>query len=420
MSYSTIEPTEQVMTTNLSGGDTKRLQGTRVGMVTFSAYPFDPRVRRAVDALVGEGATVDMICLASDNMPRREAVGNVSVLRVPLKHDRRGKVGYFYRYAAFITICSLLLAFRTLEKRYKLIYVHNMPDVLVVCGLIPKILGAKVILDLHDPMPELMTTIFQVPPKSWSVSFMRFLEKWSVTRANLVITVNIACHRLFSMRSCRKEKIAVVMNTPDERIFRYKAMQFNAKDHRDGQPFVVMYHGSLVERNGLEVAIDALEHVRKVVPSVELHVFGSKTDFLDRMMNKVKERNLQDAVRYFGPKRQEELIQVIERCDLGVIPNHRNPFTELNTPTRIFEYLALGRPIIAPSTPGITDYFNENSLLFFEAGNSGDLARQIEYAYSHPREIFEVTRRGQEVYLAHTWEAERRTLVTRVSDILKG
>ncbi len=116
-----------------------------------------------------------------------------------------------------------------------------------------------------------------------------------------------------------------------------------------------------------------------------------------------------------GPRHLEELVTEIEKCDLGIIPNQRNPFTDINTPTRVFEYLAMGKPVIAPSTQGILDYFDKDSLLFFEPGNAAELAQQIEYAFFHPREVLEIARKGQEVFVEHTWDRERETLVGRVS-----
>ena len=396
-----------------------RFAGKRVAMVTFSPYPFDPRPRRAIDALLKEGASIDLVCLGGDNQPRREKLAGVDVLRVPLQHQRRGKLGYAFRYAAFILYSSIVFALRTLARRYDLVYVHNMPDILVASALIPKLFGARVVLDLHDPMPELMTTIFHAAPESRSVQLLKRLEKWSIARADLVITVNIACQRIFSTRSCRPEKIAVVMNSPDGKIFPFRATrQPDFDGPRENKPFIIMYHGSLVERNGLDVAIDALERVRKTVPTGELHIFGPRTDFLELMMNRARDKNLSRVVRYFGPKRLEELVTQIDKCDLGVIPNHRNAFTEINTPTRIFEYLALGKPVIAPSTPGILDYFSKESLLFFEPGNPDDLAKQIEYAFSHPSELLEIARKGQEVFLEHTWDRERKTLLCRTSAVL--
>lgn len=399
--------------------NSRRFAGKRVAMVTFSPYPYDPRPRRAVDALIAEGASIDLICLGNEGAPRREVLNSVSVLRLPIKHDRSGKFAYAYRYAAFILTSSIVFAWRTLLRRYDLVYVHNMPDILVLSSLVPKALGAKVVLDLHDPMPELMMTIFDRPQSGKSVQLLKHLEKWSIARADLVITVNVACKRIFSARSCRPEKIAVVMNSPDGRIFPFRALRGEAFAENTGhRPFVIMYHGSLVERNGLDIAIDALSRVKETVPTAELRIFGAKTPFLERMMEAVRNKNLQESVRYFGSRRLEELVTEIENCDLGVIPNHRNAFTEINTPTRIFEYLALGKPVIAPSTPGIQDYFSKESLLFFEAGNSEDLAQQINYAFFHPREVQELARRAQQVFLEHTWDCERETLLGRVSEIL--
>jgi glycosyltransferase involved in cell wall biosynthesis len=416
----TTRPVESVSkgpsATNTSS---KRFAGRRVAMVTFSPYPYDPRPRRCVDALISEGATIDLICLAHGNDARRETLNGVNVLRIPLKHPRRGKLEYGFRYGAFILITSVIFALRSLVRRYDLVYVHNMPDILVLSSLIPKALGAKVVLDLHDPMPELMKAIFGVAEENSSVRWMKRLEKWSIARADLVVTVNIACKRIFSARSCPAEKIAVVMNAPDGQIFPQRTVQTDGVTNRAGnKPFVIMYHGSLVERNGLDVAVDALVQVKRAIPNVELRVYGTPSPFLDRVMEQARNKGVQDVVLYLGRKQLEDLVPEIDNCDLGIIPNHRNAFTDINTPTRMFEYLAMGKPLIAPSTQGIEDYFSKESLLFFEPGNSDDLAQQIEYAYFHPREMMETLRRGREVYLEHTWERERETLLGRVSGIL--
>ncbi len=93
-----------------------------------------------------------------------------------------------------------------------------------------------------------------------SVRIICWLEKWSLARANLVLTVNKACERLFSERGCPVEKIGVVMNSPDEKIFSYREAKPSprARSGDPAKPFVVMYHGSLVERNGLDLAVEAL------------------------------------------------------------------------------------------------------------------------------------------------------------------
>ncbi|MCH8268621.1 MAG: glycosyltransferase [Acidobacteria bacterium] len=396
------------------------LRGKRAAMVSFSPFPNDPRPHRAADALVKEGMSVDMICAPGDEKePKREVLNGVEILRVPISRRRGGLFEYVFQYSAFILMSSAILALRSLIRRYDLVYVHNMPDILVLSALIPKALGAKVILDLHDPMPELMMTIFKAQQDSLRVRVLRRLEKWSIGRADLVLTVNLACKRIFGSRSCPPEKIGVVMNSPGE-IFRFQAPRLCASaSNASDKPFVIMYHGTIVERNGLDLAVDALENVRQVVPAAELRVYGSKTRFLEHVMESARNRGLQDAVHYFGPKRLEEIVQAIGECDVGIIPNQRNIFTEINTPTRIFEYLALGKPVIAPRAPGIQEYFKEESLLFFELGNVEELARKIEYVYSHPSETVEIVKQGQQAYRAHTWRQERQNLVNLVGELLE-
>jgi glycosyltransferase involved in cell wall biosynthesis len=397
----------------------RNLKGKRVGMVLFSTYPADPRPHRAAEALLREGMSVDLICLREANETARERHGGLDVIRVPLTHRRGNKLSYMYKYSAFIVVSAAILAWRSIRRRYDLIYVHNMPDILVISALVPKMLGAKVILDQHDPMPEVMKTIFGLDERSFSVLLLTWLEKWSIASADRVITVNAACKRIFGSRSCSPKKIAVVMNSPDEEIFPFQAAQFPTAIHNPiERRFVMMYHGSLVERNGLDLAVEALAKVRLTFPRVELRIFGRETPFLQAVMGEVQAQGLSGYVSYLGPRTLEALVGEIKDCDVGVIPNQRSAFADINTPTRIFEYLALGKPVIAPRTSGIEDYFGPDSLMYFDCGDAADLARAMVSVASHYSDAIENARRGQQVYLAHTWTQERNSLIEAVSTLL--
>jgi glycosyltransferase involved in cell wall biosynthesis len=277
------------------------------------------------------------------------------------------------------------------------------------------------ILDLHDPMPELMQTIFKLPENSLSVRVLKRLEKWSSRFADLVITVNLACKRIYSSRSCEANKIQVVINSPDDEVFRMRDGDTSGGNGANGNaPFVILYHGSLVQRNGFDLAVDSLERVLSRIPSVRLSVCGRRTDFFDRVMESAARRGLEQRIDYLGICDQREVVNAIERCDLGIVPNHRNIFTEINTPTRIFEYLALGKPVIAPKTRGIQDYFADDELIFFEVGNTDDLARQIEFAYSHPTEVAETLKRGQAIYMSQNWQRQRAAFLDAVGQLLQS
>lgn len=323
------------------------------------------------------------------------------------------------QYGVFIVLAAAILARRTMRSRFHLVHVHNMPDVLVFSAFIPKLFGAKVILDLHDPMPELMMTIFGLQQKSRAVRLLKLLEKWSLHFANAVVTTNEAFRKLFSSRSCPPGKITIIMNSPDEEIFPLQEVSKAVTVDRDpSKPFVIMYHGSLVERHGLDVAVRALAKLKGVIPNPELRIFGSRTPYLDQVLDVGRSAGLSEAIRYMGPKNLEQIAMAVRNCDIGIIPNRKSSFTELNMPTRIFEFLSQGKPVIAPRTSGILDYFTPQDLLFFELGDADDLAAKLAYAFRYREEMVRLVERGQTVYRAHQWPRERLRFINLVAKLL--
>ena len=393
------------------------LSGKRAAVVLFSEYSNDPRPRRAAEALVAKGMKVEVICIKGK--PDDSAfftLNGVEVRRLPIFHQRGGKLTYFLSYFRFFFAVLSILTLRSFTRRYAIVHVHNMPDFLVFTAIMPKLFGAKVILDLHDPMPELMQTIYGMSVKSFGVQILQVIEKVSTRYANVVITVNKTCKKIFSKRGCSKEKIEVIMNSPDENIF--SVLPPVLKKKSSDCPYIVMYHGSLVERNGLALAIDAIKRVHENFSNVELRIFGRRTPFLDSVLEMSKENGSENFVRYMGPKKIEEIVEAIDECDLGVIPNLRNIFTEINTPTRIFEFLSRGKPVVVPSSPGVREYFSDEELMLFELGDAKDLADRIEDSIKHPDKLFEITCRGQAVCVKHQWLREKEKLIEIMQRLL--
>jgi glycosyltransferase involved in cell wall biosynthesis len=395
------------------------LKGKRAAVILYSEFPSDPRPWRATEALAAHGMKVDVICLReSSSQAERETVNGVNVLRLPFRRKRESKLNYLWLYSTFLAGCAAILTLRTLRKRYHLIHVHNMPDVLVFSGVAAKLSGAKIILDLHDPMPELMMSIYGLSGESFFVRCLRRLERWSIGFADLALTPNIAFRDLFISRKCPPEKIQIVMNTPQDDIFNPGRFEAANQPNGSSKQFRLMYHGFLVERHGLDMAVDAVARLHPAIPSITFNLYGSRTPYVGRIETQIEQLGLQNQIAYHGRKSLDEIAAAITAMDLGVIPNRRTPFTEINFPTRIFEYLALGKPVIVPRTRGIQDYFDETQMLFFNPDDVADLSRVIQWVWEHPQETAEIVRRGREVYLNHLWATEKFRFLTLAEGLL--
>ena len=398
----------------------RQLRGKRGAILLFSYYPADPRPRRAAEALAREGVLIDLICLQKNvEEPRREIINGVSVFRVPLRRRRRGKIRYIGQYSIFILRSFLHLTFRSISRRYDFVHVHNMPDVLVFSALVPKARGATIILDLHDPMPELMMSIYNLGAETHFVRWLKRLEKLSISFADLVLTPNKAFQELFISRGCPSEKIQIIMNSPVSDVFHPSKHDSLARTSANGErPFKIMYHGLIAERHGLDTALEAIARLQSVIPTLEFHIFGDRTLYMNKVDAQVQKLGLRSCVHYHGYRPQTEIAKSICSIDLGIIPNRRSPFTEINMPTRIFEYLAMGKPVVVPDTQGIRDYFGPDSAIFFEPGDPQSLGDAILDVYRNPEKVDAILARGRTVYEAHRWEVQEVHFLDRVDVLL--
>jgi len=393
----------------------KPLAGMSAAVVLYSYFATDPRPRREAEALARAGMNVDVLCLhRGGSAPWHENANGINVYHMPLRRRRASKLVYMLQYAWFLTCSFFFLSALGLKKRYRLVHVHNMPDFLVFSALLPRLRGAKVILDLHDPMPELFCSIYGLPEKHFIVGWLKKMERRSIGFADLVLTPNLAFKQLFTSRSCAPEKIEMVMNSPETTIFNPAKYPPAARPEKT---FKLMYHGLLVERHGLDLAIRAVAQLRERIPGIQLHMYGEPTDYLKKIQELVRELALDGLVQAHGYKPLDGIARDISNIDLGLIPNRINSFTQINFPTRIFEYLAMHKPVLVPRTQGIGDYFGEDEILFFEGGSVEDLAAKIEWAWRHPAELQAVMEKGRAVYQKNSWDAEEHRLVSLVAGL---
>jgi glycosyltransferase involved in cell wall biosynthesis len=343
-------------------------------MIVHNHWP-DPRVEREARALVADGLAVDVLC-ARDPYDRPDddaASPGIEVSRLPVWRRRgRGPVLQMLEYLAFLFLATFHAAFRHLRHRYRTVQVHNLPDFLVFSALIPKLTGARVILDLHDLMPEFYASRFGGSMAGLPVRLILLQERLAARFADRVITVTELWRRTLEERGVPAAKLSVLMNLPDPAIYGTPP----PKPPTDDGQFTLIYHGTLAERYGLDIAIRALAIARRELP-VRLIIHG-RGDLLDPLAALATELGVHDAVEFSTERLPSEALPaLLRRGDVAVVPYRRDVFTDGILPTKLMEYVALDIPAIVTRTPVIEEYFDESMVRFVPAEDPAALAAAI-------------------------------------------
>src|SRR5215472_5321567 len=131
-------------------------------MIAYTNYESDPRVIREAEAAVEGGFEVDFLALRRPGTPPTELVRGVRLFRLNQgKHRGGARLSYLIEYLKFFFQCFVETTRLFFNRRYKIIHVNNMPDFLVFSTIIPRLFGTKIILDIHDPMPNTFASKFK-------------------------------------------------------------------------------------------------------------------------------------------------------------------------------------------------------------------------------------------------------------------
>ena len=340
-------------------------------MVAYSLYEMDTRVKMYAEALAGQGVEVDVFSLKQPGQPDTGDLNGVRIHRIQTRvHNEKSPFTYLVKLLLFLFRSSFILTKNSMGKRYDVIHVHSVPDFEVFASLIPRIMGSKVILDIHDIVPEFYASKFNKGRDSLVFKTLVLLEKLSIAFSNHVIVANHIWRETLLSRSVKPEKCTVVMNYPDTSIFRkYPRTRVDGK-------FVMIYPGSLNWHQGLDVAINAFAKIAEKFPEAEFHIYGEGAE-KKALLDLVQGLSMSDRILFLGMKPTNEIAIIMANADLGVVPKRAVSFGNEAFSTKIPEFMAVGVPVLASSTMIDRYYFNDSQILFFRSEDVDDLASKM-------------------------------------------
>jgi glycosyltransferase involved in cell wall biosynthesis len=382
-------------------------------MLAYTHYENDPRVIRAAEAALEGKFSVDVIALRREGQLSVETIRGVRVFRVQERYRGSSRLKYLQEYVRFFVRCAMMSARLFITRRYKVIHVHNMPDALVFAALVPKLFGAKVILDIHDPMPETYGSKFPNLAHSAVGRLLLLQEKLSVAFADATITVSEPLKQgVLIKHGYLPETIGVIANFTDDELFKVMA----CPPVEDRIRFV--FHGTILERYGLQTLLNAVAQVRRR-DKIQVRIIG-EGDFSATLKDLIGEYGVGNTVTFDNHAYPvHEIPKMLSDCHVGVVPLDIGTSTVANfaLPLKLVEYTCLGMPSIAVRSAAIEHYFCPDECMFFDSGDVQALARLIDSVVENPDCLIEYRRKLEGVRERLLWSKEKKKYIAMLRDL---
>jgi glycosyltransferase involved in cell wall biosynthesis len=363
---------------------------------------YEPQLRREAEALRDAGFEVDVILLRCEGRPATENINGVRVIGLPLRRRRGGALRYVSDYLGFFVLAAARLTREHMRCRYSVVQVNTMPDFLVFCTLPAKLLGAKVIAFMKEPSPELAETLFTSPlvPRIYLA-----IERLVLRYADIVFTVTDDLKDVYVARGADEKKIRVVLNSPDPAYWRI-----------DGEPtppassFTALCHGSIEDRYGHDVVVQAVYLIRDRLPELRVRIPGAGTwaGEVERLIAKL---GVGDQVELLGWLDHDDLVKELCQADVGLVTQRSSPYSNLVHTIKMYDYMLFGKPVVASRLRSTARYFDDTTVRYYKADDPADLASALVELHDSPERRRSFAEAGARRCQELSWLTQRKILI---------
>lgn len=380
--------------------------------------PLDRRVWKEARALTDAGYQVSVICPKGKGFAASyERLEGIEIYR-HRSWEASGALGYLLEYS-WALLAELYLTLKVYGRtRFRVLQACNPPDTIFLIALFFRLFGVRFVFDQHDLGPELFEAKFG-RRGGFIYAALRFLESRSFRLAHSCLATNDSFREIAIARGGKHpDSVFVVRNCPD--LSTFDRPRPGSCD-KFGKTHLVTYVGFMGAQDGLELLLDAIEHLVAHIGRRDTHflLIGDGTS-LDELKAIAARKQLGDYVTFTGQVKHSQVADYLAQSDMGVAPDPKNAMNDKLTMVKILEYMAFGLPIV------LFD-LEEGRRIAGSAGvyarpnDPADFAEQIDTLLDRPDLRASMGAAGRsKVESELNWGQEKKSLILAYEAALQG
>lgn len=388
----------------------------RIGMLLPNhRFPPDIRVEKEAQVLAAAGHEVFVLCRQDPSQAPDEQIGDVRAIRHRV-HPGKPLLRKADSFTYLLTMDSpsWRAGMESLITQYgcQALHLHDLPYIPSAIKAARKH-GVPVVLDLHENYPAAlavwgrsMRTLLFSPARAAR------LEKWALSRVDrVVVVVDEAKDRVVSL-GADPGRVTVFGNTEPLSLVPPAPLPLDFS-----QGTRLAYVGGVAAHRGLDTAVSAMPRILERDPHAVLTIVGDGAT-MPQLRALSSQLALGDHVRFTGWLNKDEAMDYIAEANIALVPHHRSPHTDSTIPHKLFQYMALGRPVLVSDCAPLARVVRDAGAgLVFRSGDAEDLADRVA-ELTDPSRAAEMAAAGRHAVLER-WNLEAEApALTRLYDSL--
>jgi glycosyltransferase involved in cell wall biosynthesis len=389
-------------------------------MIVHAYYEEDPRVRRQAETLVAAGRPVRVIGLRRTGDPADYELAGVRVTCLDVQRHQGAGVGVYLReYLRFLGRSMWMAVRLHRSERFALVQVHSPPDFLVFATLPLRLVGVPVILDLHEAMPEFFRMRFPTVRNPLIHRLLRLQERLSIAFASTTMTVTDAMRDRLVALGHDADDIHVVINSPS--LARFDAAAYPTRRFCEDGRLRLVYTGALTPTYEVDMTLRAIAVARERRPDLDvlLDCYG-RGDSEATLRALAGELGIGDRVEFHGRIPIDDVPAVVAAADIGLAPTRLDRFTALTVSGKVYEYAAMGKPVVATRLPTVERDFPDGAVAMYPSGDANAMADAILALVDDPARREAAVRSASSIVATLAWEHASKGYVGLIDRLARG
>lgn len=359
----------------------------KIGIIWHCVYPWDIRLEKMIKVFLDAGHSVCLVCKGKKGLPPIEKEGQLTIYRISPGKSKGTLLNKFMSYPLFFNPFWFFTTLKIMRReKVSLLVVRDIPLSLMVSA-VGKFLHIPSLLDMAENYPAALIA-YQNPyykpflfgqgwlPKNYERLVVKYID-------HVFVVAEEQITRLRTM-GVADSKITIIRNTPEKEFYLTQEGKLHNLFSDDKNLVNLLYVGKIDAHRGIELLIRALPNVMKKYRLIRLLIIGDGTE-RKRLIELTESLGIKDNVVLPGWIDIKEIPAIIRGSAICFIPHLRSEHTDTTIPNKIFDYMALGKPVVVSDCIPLRRIVEESKCgVVFKSGDVSDLTRAIITLLSTP------------------------------------